>query len=193
MYYDPSGHWVETLLDFFSLCFDIYCLSTNEGYKDWKNWAALGLDVACLILPIATGGLAIVRTAGIIENADDVYDTIKSLNLVDDASDIAIIGRNADRVHDVGNLGGFVTYGGFQHYNDFFIKGVNGWAAAEIIGKSQNALWLSKQLFKGRTIIDIGVGVGRGLSSSYRLELLILEMYKIRRAFRWAIRASLEF
>ena len=166
---------------------------SNDGHKDWKNWAALGLDVACFILPLVTGGSTIVRTAGAIENANDVYDTIKTLNLVDNASDIAIIGRTADRVHDVGNLGGFVTYGGFQYYNDLFIKGVNGWAAAEIIGKSQNALWLSKQLFMGRTIIDIGLGVGRGLSSSYRLELLILEMYKIRRAFRWGIRAYLEF
>ena len=111
----------------------------------------------------------------------------------DNASDIAIIGRTADRVKDVGKIGGFNTYGGFQHYTDLFIKGVNGWAAAEIIGKSQNALWLSKQLFKGRTIIDIGVGVGRGLSSSYKLELFILKMYKFRRAFRWGIRALLEF
>ena len=193
MYYDHSGHLIESLFDILSIGYDIYCLFTNDGHKDWKNWAALGLDVVCLILPIATGGSAIVRTAGTIENADDVYDTIKSLNLVDNASDIAVIGRTADRVHDVGNLGGFVTYGGFQHYDDLFVKGVYGWAAAEIIGKSQNALWLSKQLFKGRTIIDIGLGVGRGLSSSYRLELLILEMYKIRRAFRWGVRAYLEF
>ena len=108
---DPNGHWIESVFDILAIGYDIYCLSTNDGHKDWKNCAALGLDVVCLILPIATGGSTIVRTAGTIENADDVYDTIKSLNLVDDASDIAIIGRNADRVHDVGNLGGFVTYG----------------------------------------------------------------------------------
>lgn len=89
-------------------------------------------------------------------------------------------------------LGGFVTYGGFHHY-DLFIKGINGWQAAEIIGKSQNALWLSKQLLKGRTIIDIGLGAGRGLSSIYKLELFILKMYRLRRVFRWEIRTSLEF
>lgn len=192
MYVDPSGHWVDTVLDVLSLGYDLYCLSTPEGRKDWKNWVALGLDLICLFIPFVTGGSAIVRTANSIENADDVYDTIKALDLADNASEIAIIGRNADRVHDVGKIGGFNTYGGFQHYNDLFIKGVNGWAAAEIIGKSQNALWLSKQLFKGRTIIDIGVGLGRGLSSSYKLELFILKIYKYRRAFRWGIRALLE-
>lgn len=38
MYCDPSGHWIESVFDILSIGYDIYCLSTNDGHKDWKNW-----------------------------------------------------------------------------------------------------------------------------------------------------------
>lgn len=39
--FDPTGHFWDTFFDVISLIYDIYCLVTNDGHKDWKNWAAL--------------------------------------------------------------------------------------------------------------------------------------------------------
>ena len=98
MYYDPSGHWFESIFDILSIGYDIYCLSTNDGHKDWKNWAALGLDVACLILPIATGGSAIVRTADMANTIDNAGDLTKIYGHIDGFADAGGIIRKADEL-----------------------------------------------------------------------------------------------
>ena len=98
MYYDPSGHWIESVFDILSICYDIYCLSTNDGHKDWKNWAVLGLDVACLILPIATGGSAIVRTADMANTIDNAGDLTKIYGHIDGFADAGGIIRRADEL-----------------------------------------------------------------------------------------------
>ena len=98
MYADPSGHWIESVFDILSIGYDIYCLSTNDGYKDWKNWAALGLDVVCLILPIATGGSAIVRTADMANTIDNAGDLTKIYGHIDDFADAGGIIRRAEKL-----------------------------------------------------------------------------------------------
>lgn len=40
MYTDSTGYIIDTVLDIGFILTDIYFLITNEGYKDWKNWAA---------------------------------------------------------------------------------------------------------------------------------------------------------
>ena len=40
MYVDPSGHFWDTVFDIVFLAWDIYDLCADDGYKDWKNWAA---------------------------------------------------------------------------------------------------------------------------------------------------------
>lgn len=107
-------------------------------------------------------------------------------------SDIALVGQNADRVKGVGKLG-YTYYDGLQCYNQLSSKGWYGKVAAEIAGKAQNGAWLTKQLWKGRTIVDIGMGVGMAMSSSYFLERTILFLYRERRYIRWGIRIGLEF
>ena len=96
MYYDPSGHWIESVFDILSIGYDIYCLSTNDGHKDWKNWVALALDVFCLILPIATGGSTIVRTADLLNTLDNVGDLTKTYGYIDNFADAGGIIRRAD-------------------------------------------------------------------------------------------------
>ena len=53
---DPTGHFWDTVLDILFIGWDIYNLITNEGYKDWKNWAALLVDLAFAAIPFVTGG-----------------------------------------------------------------------------------------------------------------------------------------
>jgi RHS repeat-associated protein len=53
-YTDPSGHWLESLLDWVCITYDIHQIRT-EGWTT-ENTLALAADVACLILPGATGG-----------------------------------------------------------------------------------------------------------------------------------------
>ncbi len=98
MYADPSGHWIESVFDILSIGYDIYCLSTNDGHKDWKNWAALGLDVVCLILPFATGGSSIVRTADMANTIDNAGDLTKIYGHIDGFADAGGIIRRADEL-----------------------------------------------------------------------------------------------
>ena len=188
---DPSGHFWDTVFDVASLIYDIYCLATNDGYKDWKNWVALGFDAACLILPFISGGSTIYRVANGVDNIDDIHDAINGLEIAGDMSDIALVGRNADRVKGVGRLG-YTYYDGLQCYNQLASKGWYGKVAAEIAGKTQNAAWLTKQLWNGRTIVDIGMGAKMAMSSSYFMERTILVLYRGRRYIRWGIRIGLE-
>jgi RHS repeat-associated protein len=58
-YRDPSGHWIETLLDIAFIGYDLYQIS-QEGWTP-VNAVALAADVACAIAPVATGGGPAVR------------------------------------------------------------------------------------------------------------------------------------
>ena len=60
-YNDPTGHWAESPLDLLFLAFDIHQVAT-EGFTP-ENSLVLVADVACLILPSATGGGPGVRLA----------------------------------------------------------------------------------------------------------------------------------
>ena len=189
-YCDPTGHAIDTVFDFLSLVYDVYTLFDNRGYEDWKNWVALGFDFACLLLPFVSGGSTLYRVADGVDNINDIHDAINGLEIAGDMTDIAIIGRNADRVKGVGKLG-YTYYNGLQSYTKLAAMGWYGAAIAEVAGKAQNASWLTKQLWKGRTIVDIGMGAGMAMSSSYRLERIILGIYCVRRYIRWGIRFAL--
>ena len=69
---DGSGHAADFILDLFFIGWDIYNLLTNEGWKNWENWVALGVDVVFAVVPFATGGGGqIVKLANV---ADDISD-----------------------------------------------------------------------------------------------------------------------
>ena len=94
-YRDPTGHWFETALDVLGIAWDIYDIKQN-GLTLWTG-AALAVDVACLVLPIATGGGAAVRAAS---HADDVVDAARAVDRVDDAVDLADGLRQLDQAGD---------------------------------------------------------------------------------------------
>ena len=88
---DPTGHWVETALDIAGIAYDIY--EINRDGLNWVNGIALGVDVACAVLPIATGGGMVVRA---VAHADDAFDAVHAANafvdvahIVENASDVA--------------------------------------------------------------------------------------------------------
>lgn len=83
---DPTGHFWDTVLDILFIGWDIYNLITNEGYKDWKNWAVLLVDLAFAAIPFVTGGGGqVVKLANV---ADDISDFSK----------VTVIGESMSRV-----------------------------------------------------------------------------------------------
>ena len=150
IYSDNSGHAVDLILDLLFIGWDIKNLVTNKGWKSWKNWTALGLDVVFAIVPFATGGGQIVKLA-------DVSDKI--LGLVK----VTVVGETMARVrtisqffHATENL-----YDGFKAYDKLRGLGLGGKILAEIGGKSDNLFWLYGKLRQGYTIIDIGIDAGK--------------------------------
>jgi RHS repeat-associated protein len=56
---DPTGFWFESLADAAFLTMDVHDILSNPA--DGWGWASLGADLACVILPIATGGRLAVK------------------------------------------------------------------------------------------------------------------------------------
>jgi RHS repeat-associated protein len=81
-YVDPSGHWIESVLDVASIAYDAYDIATNG--LNWENGLSLAADVASLALPVVTGGGVAVRA---LMHADDVMDAAKVINTVDNVVD----------------------------------------------------------------------------------------------------------
>ena len=102
-YTDPSGHYVESAIDIAFLAMDINDIRTGNADK----WTYIGLttDVACLALPGVTGGRLGVqaleetvnhgdelagffnrmdKTAGVEKKVDDVIDSGKAVNKIDE-------------------------------------------------------------------------------------------------------------
>jgi len=181
---DPSGHvTVDFFLDLFFIGWDIYNLATNEGWKDWKNWVALGVDILFAVVPFVTGGGGqIVKLANV---ADDIADFKK----------VTVVGETMSRVQTVSQFVNATDnlYDGFKAYNKLSSQGKLGKAIAEIGGKLDNLSWLYRKLRKGYTVIDIGIDVlkvsektGRLVrSSSYLFERILLKVWKYRNIWKW--------
>ena len=178
MYFDPTGHFWDIVLDIFFIVWDIYDLCTDEGYKDWKNWAALGLDIIFAVIPFVSGG---GRQVVKIANASDDIGDIKKLT---------IVGETMNRVQDTSMIVGHFDdlYDGFKAYDKLSDLGKGGKALAEIGGKTSNAAWLYSKLRKGYTVLDIGIDIGRyRRSSSYIMERFILGIWKYRHFWKLLI------
>ncbi len=71
-YYDPTGHFIDIIADIGFIVWDVVDIVKDP--TDWKNWAALGADAICAIVPVATGGGRAVKAA------DKAYDTVKKVS-----------------------------------------------------------------------------------------------------------------
>lgn len=176
MYYDPNGNFWDTILDILFIGCDIYDLCTNGGYKDWKNWDALGVDLAFAALPFVTGGGGqVVIVANV---ADDINDFRK----------ITVVGETMNRVQDTAILFNSLDnlYDGFGAYSKLSSLGKGGKALAEVGGKLDNAAWLYMKLKSGYKVVDIGIDLARkSRSSSYAMERVIMASWKYRNVWKW--------
>lgn len=173
---DPTGHFWDTVLDILFIGGDIYNLITNEGYKDWKNWAALLVDLAFAAIPFVTGGGGqVVKLANV---ADDISDFSK----------VTVIGESMSRVQTISQFVNAIDnlYDGFKSYKKLSSLGKGGKVLAEIGGKSSNIAWLYGKLRSGYKVIDIGIDTVRTTrSSSYIVERITIAIWKSRNIWKW--------
>jgi len=101
MYIDPTGHWIDTVFDLFSLGFSVVEVVINP--MDPWAWAGLGGDALDLI-PFVSGlgegikGMKVVAKG--VDLADDALDTIKFAKAVDFTDDALDTIKSLDRVGD---------------------------------------------------------------------------------------------
>ncbi len=98
--YDPNGHIpIDTIVD---IGFAISSLIELIRNPSWENAGWFALDLACFIIPYATGGSTAVK--GIVRGvngADNLLDASKIPGyIMKNADDIVILGQNMDRVYD---------------------------------------------------------------------------------------------
>ena len=184
MYCDPSGHSIDTVLDIFFLCLDFNNLLAG-GWKDWKNWVGLGMDILFAVVPFATGGNQIVKLANF---TDDISDFNK----------ITVIGETMSRVETVSQFVNATDnlYDGYKSYKALAHSPKLGrtWGKifAEIGGKASNIKWLYSKLRSGYKVIDIGIDIGRVSndtgrlirSSSYIAERIFLAIWEYRNVWK---------
>jgi len=172
---DPTGHAWDIIFDIAFICWDIYDLVANEGYKEWENWASLGLDVAFAAIPFLTGG------GGQVVKLADVGDALYDL------SKVTVIGETMTRVKTVSQFVNATDnlYDGFKSYGKLSSLGKGGKALAEIGGKASNLAWLYGKVRCGYTVVDIGIDIGRTTrSSSYITEKVFLGIWKHRNKWK---------
>ena len=177
MYTDYSGYIIDTILDVGFILLDIYLLSTNDGYKDWKNWAALGVDILFAAIPFVTGGGGqVVKLANV---GDDITDFYR----------VTVIGETMHRVETVSQFVNATDniYGGFKAYDRLHDVGTIGKIGAEIGGKGSNTIWLYGKLRSGYTVVDIGIDSMRTVrSSSYLTEKIVINIWRTRNIWKAA-------
>jgi len=94
-YTDPTGHWVESIIDIISIGYDLYDISQHG--LNWENGLALVADVGSLALPVVTGGGMLVRAAG---HGDEALDAARGINA---AVNVAQAANQADNIVDAVN------------------------------------------------------------------------------------------
>ena len=79
MYYDPTGHWLDTVIDIISIGWSLYDFIEDPS---WKNFGWLALDVGFALIPFLTGS-----------------GGLKAVNKLDDISDLSKITTKADDIY----------------------------------------------------------------------------------------------
>ncbi len=93
-YCDPSGHIpLDTLIDIVFACLSLKELIDNPS---WENAGWFALDLACFIIPYATGGSTAVK--GVLKGvngADNLLDATKvPKHIMKNADNVVILGQN---------------------------------------------------------------------------------------------------
>lgn len=178
MYSDGTGCAADFVLDLFFLGWSI--VDVIKDPTDWKNWAAVGLDLAFTAIPFATGGSKLIKLANVGENLSDF-------------SKVTVIGYTMKRVETVSQFVNATDnlYDGFSAYEKLSKVPIIGKVLAETGGKTSNLAWLYTKVQSGYKIVDIGIDIGRVSksgklvrSSSYIAEKIFLGFWKYRNIWK---------
>jgi hypothetical protein len=185
MYTDPSGHFWDYVLDAAFIAWGVVDMF-NGGYKDWKNWLALGIDVLFAVVPFVPSGVGqIIRVGNKVDNTIDIASAINKIGNIQDIGKVTMIGRKMDRVKDAASLIGKADnlYVLWKRY-DVAATGIkkllhNG------ISMAHNGNWIFGKLRQGYTVIDIGLSAAlssRGLW--YGTERIVLSLWQTRNIWK---------
>ena len=190
--YDLTGHFWDYIFDAAFLIWGVVDVVKNPG--DWKNWVSLGVDLVFAVIPfIPSGAGQVIKVGNKIDNAFDVANAMNKLDNIHDFGKITVIGQSMNRVQNAGRTFNALNnlYYGFKSYNKLASMGKLGKLGAEMIGKTQNALWLFGKLRKGYTVLDIGFDmakIAKGIrSSSYAMEKFIVLLWNARNIWKFLI------
>ncbi len=185
---DPDWCFWDTVFDVAFIAWEIYDL-VNGGYKDWKNWVALGIDVIFAVIPFVQSGAGqVIKVGNKIDDTVDVANAINKIDNIKDMSKVTMIGRSMDRVTDTAKLIGkadnlYVAWKGFDATATGLKRIVhNG------ISMIHDAGWMFGKLRSGYTVIDIGMTTlhkGRGLY--YGAERFVIILWKTRNIWKLPI------
>lgn len=180
--WDPSGCFWDYVLDAVFLAWSIYDVIKDPG--NWKNWAALGVDLVFVVIPFVPSGAGqVIKVGNKIDNVLDVASAINKLDNVHDLSKVTMIGRNGDRVKDTAKLLGM---------SDNIYKPWKGYKAAKFLPEARsighNGLWMFGKLRAGNIVLDIGMmtmHTSRGWY--YGIERFVVGLWRTRHFWKLPI------
>jgi RHS repeat-associated protein len=184
---DPSGCFWDYIFDAIFIVWGIIDMF-NGGYKDWKNWVALGVDVVFAVIPFVPSGVGqAIKVGNKIDDALDVASAINKIDNIQDLKKVTIIGRNMNRVTDTAHLIGkadnlYDAWKGYDRVASFSKPLANGLSAAH------NGGWLLGKLRRGYTVIDIGITtVNKGRGLWYGTERLVQAVWETRNIWKYPV------
>ena len=195
---DSTGYFWDSFFDAAFLLWSIYDVINNP--RDWSNWVALGVDLAFAVIPfIPSVGGQVLKVGNHIDNIMDVGSAINKVDNLQNIKKLTVVGQSmTERVKPMARLYNAADnlYDGFTAYKKMEKMGKVGKFGAEVIGKSQNALWLYSKLRTGYTVLDIGVDAAKVskkiTSSSYKMEQIILKVWRSRNIWKLPINVGLK-
>ena len=188
--YDHGGQFWDYVVDIGFLAWSVVDVVNDPS--DWKNWAALAIDIVFAVVPFVPSGAGqVIKVGNKIDDALNVANAINKVSDIQGAAKVTMIGRKMDRVTDVANLLGIADnlYKPWSKYDNAAtgLKKVinNG------ISMAHNGGWLYGKLRKGYTVIDIGVTTTqrglKGLGLWYGTERFVLGLWETRNIWKLPI------
>ena len=89
--YDPTGHFWDTIFDVGFIIWGIVDV-INGGWKDWKNWVALGTDLLFAVVSILSKSIFIFMNSLIAgSNVDDVFNFLRGVKEICSISSVPLV------------------------------------------------------------------------------------------------------
>ena len=190
---DSTGYFWDYIFDAIFVLWSIADVIRNPF--DWKNWAALGVDLVFAVIPFVPAGAGQLIKVG--KNVDNVLDFAGSVKRIDNISDmrkVTMIGESMGRVEDAGktvhisnNL--YVAWKGYEKMKETHKT------LARILSIAHNAVWIFGKLRKGHIVLDIGFDVSRKWpkkSPWYITERTITELWRTRNIWKILLNLSIK-